>query len=110
MPVRFINNIEHHRRRTVMALAFVLLFLFLSILLLSMAFIIIQTGHDCIGADCIVCVIIKSMKNILEQIGRAISVALLPGTLLLVFLVFMFFHSSVILPLTLLELSVKLNN
>ena len=110
MLIRFIENIEHHRRKTVMSLAFVILFLFLSILLLSMAFIIMQTGHDCVGADCIVCVILKNMKNTLEQIGRVISIALLPGAFLLAFSIFLFFSSSIILPLTLIELNIKLNN
>jgi len=110
MLLRFLNNAECHRRKTVRSLAFVLLFLFIATILLSTAFIVVYTGHDCIGADCPVCAIFKNIKSLFEQIGRAISNLLSQGTLLLALSILVPFSYLVILPSTLLDDKVKLNN
>ena len=110
MLLRFMNNAECHRRKTVRSLALVLLFLFIATILLSTAFIVVYTGHDCIGADCPVCVIFKNIKSLFEQIVRAISNILSQGTLLQALTILLPFSYIAIIPSTLLDAKVKLNN
>ena len=110
MLLRIINKAWWHRQKAVISLAFVLLFLFIATILLSTAFIVVHTGHDCIGSDCHVCVIFKNIKSLFEQIGRTIYSILFPSTLLPALSILLPLSYFVIFPSTLLDVKVKLNN
>ena len=107
--IRLKDNNERHGRRKVTPPALVLLFLFISIIVLSTVFLVMYTNHDCVGAQCPICMIIKNVKSMLEHIGRTLAAAVLSGTLLIAVMISFARSSFVILPSTLLDKEVKLN-
>ena len=50
--------------------AWIMGFVILAVLLFSAFYIAVETGHDCIGDHCPVCVCIKQCENTLHQIGN----------------------------------------
>jgi len=73
------NYISAARRRY----AFALVICFIAIFIITSLLVIAGIEHNCTGKDCIICAKISIAKDVLQQIGRFLSIGFLSGTLLL---------------------------
>ena len=95
--------------RTIRFAAGVMGLLMLLIVLLSVAFLVAEAEHDCVGEDCPVCEQIRQCENILRQFGCA-ALALLVSALIAGAAFLVSFHFQAAVPATPVSRKVRMNN
>ena len=64
-----------HKRIT----AIVICALFISVLVISIAFLSVEANHECIGRNCPICAQMQLVHKTIDQLGSALSLVLYSG-------------------------------
>ena len=110
MLFRLLNNSAKRGQNVSKSFALVLLLIFIALMLLAMIQIILYSEHECSGLGCIVCAMLKNAKSYLDQVGRALSLALLAGSLVIAVAVTLLLYYVNIISSALTDVKVQLNN
>lgn len=96
-----------HRR----LLALVLCILFVSALILSMTYLVKDSGHNCSDSHCPLCAQLEWVQKTIDQLGSALVLLLLFGSVLFSLHTSIFYCcSAATVPNTLVSQNVRMNN
>ncbi len=104
---RVTMNIYSKNRRTA---AVILCFLFIAALMLSMAYIVKDSRHECIGGDCPVCAQLELVQKTIDQLGTALILLLFIGTALFTLCISSYYFYTETIPNTPVRQNVRMNN